>query len=137
MPLIGILLAQYWKPLLLAALVASALAYRAILVHQRDEARAQVTQTSAEMATLRTANQALGATVDQQNQAVARLKAEADAAENAMTARENTASSEATAALDKAEQQARALSAAPINAASGCEGAIQWGNARAVELSSW
>jgi len=137
MPLIGVLLSHYWKPLLLAVLVASALAYRAILIHQRDAAQQEVAQLTAEAAALRTSNQALGAMIDRQNAAVAELKATADAAVNTMAANEAAASREGATAEGKAEQQGRALIAAPIDAASGCEGAIRWGNARAVELSSW
>ncbi len=137
MPLIGILLSQYWKPLALAVLIVSALAYRAVLLHERDDARAQAAELSAQAAALRTANQALGATVDQQNQAVAQLKARADATENAMTANEDAAAREAVAEQDKAQQQGRALVAAPIDVNAGCAGAIRWGNAQAAELSSW
>ncbi len=137
MPLIGILLSRYWKPLALAVLVATALAYRAVLLHERDDARAQTAQLSAEAAALRTANQALGATVEQQNQAVAQLKARADAVANAMTASEAAASRAASAEQDAAQQQERALAAARIDATAGCEGAIKWGNAQAGGLSSW
>ncbi len=137
MPLIGVLLSQYWKPLLLAVLVASALAYRAILIHQRDAAQQEVAQLTTEAAALRTSNQALGAMIDRQNAAVAELKARADAAVNTMAAKEAAASREGATAEGKAEQQGRALIAASIDAASGCEGAIRWGNAQAAELSSW
>jgi hypothetical protein len=137
MPLIGVLLSQYWKPLALAVLIASAFAYRAILIHERDSARAQVAELTSEAAALRSSNQALGAMIDRQNAAVAELKARADAAENAMTASEDAAAGAGTAAEATAEQQGQALVAAPIDANSGCEGAIRWGNARAGELSSW
>lgn len=137
MPLIGILLSHCWKPLLLAALVVSALAYRAILIHERDDARKKVAQLTAEAAALRASNQALGALIDRQNAAVAELKARAGAAVNAMAANEEAASREGAAAEDQAQQQARALITAPIDSNSGCEGAIRWGNAQAAELSSW
>ena len=137
MPLIGMLLSHYWKPLLLAVLLASALAYRGILIHQRNDARAKVAQLAAEAAALRASNQALGAMIDRQNAAVAELKARADGAVNAMAAREEGASREGAAAQGQAAQQARALIAAPIDRNSGCEGAIRWGNAQAPELSSW
>jgi hypothetical protein len=137
MPLIGILLSRYWKPCALAVLVASVLAYRAILVHQRNDARQQVAQLTAEAAALRTQNQALGATIDRQNAAVAELKVRADAAVTAMEASEEAASREGAAAQGQAQQQARALIAAPIDIKSGCEGAIRWGNAQAAELASW
>jgi len=141
MPLLGILLSQYWKPVALAVLIASALAYRTVLLHERDDARAQAAQLSAQAQAqaqaLRVANQAFGATVDRQNQAVAQLKARADAVENALTAREKAAAGEAAAAQDEAAQQGRALTAAPIDVTAGCDGAIKWANARGPELSSW
>ncbi len=135
MPLI--LLSHYWKPLLLVALVAAAVGYRAVLLHQRDAARSRVTQLTVEAAALRSSNQALGAMIDRQNAAVAQLKAQADAAMSAMSASENAAAVAAGAADSKAEQQGRALIAAPIDVNAGCAGAIQWGNAQAAELSSW
>jgi hypothetical protein len=138
MPMIGILLSRYWKPLALVLLIAAALAYRAILIHQRDGALAKVTQLTAEAAALRASNLALGATIDRQNAAVAQLKATADAASSAMTSRAETASRQGAAAQDAAAQQARALMAAPIAAGSaGCLDAIKWGNAQAAELASW
>ena len=94
MPLIGIFLSHYWKPLALGVLMASAFAYRAILIHQRDEAREKVAQLTVEAAALRSSNQALGAMIDRQNAAVAELKARADAAVNAMAASEEAASRE-------------------------------------------
>ena len=60
MPLIGVLLTRYWKPLALAVLIAAAFAYRAILIHERDRARAQLAELTAEAAALRASNQALG-----------------------------------------------------------------------------
>jgi hypothetical protein len=137
MPLIGIILSRYWKPLALIVLVVSALAYRAILIHERDDARTKVAQLSAEAAALRASNQALGAMIDRQNAAVAELRAKADAAVNAMESSEQAASRAGAAAQSAAELQARTLMAQPIDAGSGCEGAIRWGNARAAELSSW
>jgi hypothetical protein len=137
MPLLGALFSRYWKPLGLAVLVASALAYRAILIHQRNDAREQAAQLSAEAGALRTSNQALGGTIDRQNAAVAELKAKADAAVNAMAASEDAAAREGAAAEGQAQQQARALIAAPIDFNSGCQGAIRWGNAQAAELASW
>jgi hypothetical protein len=137
MPLVGILLSYCWKPLAVLGLLASLLAYRALLVHQRDEARSQVARLGAEAAVLHAANQALGATIDRQNAAVAELRARADAAANAMASNEEAASREGAVASGQGEQQARALIAAPIRTDSGCEGAIRWGNARAAELSPW
>jgi|HubBroStandDraft_6_1064221.scaffolds.fasta_scaffold148146_3 hypothetical protein len=137
MPLIGVLLTRYWKPLALAVLIAAAFAYRAILIHERDRARVQLAELTAEAAALRASNQALGAMIDRQNEAVAGLKARADAAENAMTASEDGAARAGNAAAGAAEQQGQALITAPIDANTGCEGAIRWGNTQAGALSSW
>lgn len=68
--MIGFILSQYWKPIALAVLIAAGLAYRTVLIHQRDEARDQVAQLTAEATALRTSNQALGASIAQQNTAV-------------------------------------------------------------------
>jgi DNA polymerase III gamma/tau subunit len=137
MPMIGLILSQYWKPLALVVLIAAALAYRSVLIHQRDEARAQVAQLTAEATALRTSNQALGASIAQQNAAVTELKARADAALNTMAANETAALRAGASAQGQAQQQARALIGASIDANSGCLGAIDWGNAQAAELSSW
>ena len=137
MPLIGSLLVSYWKPLALMALIAGALAYRTILIHERDSARAQVVQLNQEAAALRASNQALGAAIQLQNAAVGKLKADADAATQVMNSRMAAASIAGIAAAARGADQARTLIAAPIESSSGCAGAIQWGNARATELSSW
>jgi hypothetical protein len=137
MPLIGILLSRYWKLLALGALLAGAIAYRAVLLHQLNAARERVTQLTAEAAALRINNQALGAMIDRQNAAVAELKARADAAVNTMAANEAAADRAGTAVQAQAQQQAQSLMTAAIDADSGCEGAIRWGNAQAPELSAW
>jgi hypothetical protein len=137
MALIGVILSQYWKPLALSVLMAAAFAYRTVLIHQRDEARDQVVQLTAEATALRTSNQALGASIAQQNAAVTELKARADAAVNTMAANEAAALSDGATAQEQAQQQAHALIASSIDANSGCQGAIQWGNAQAAELSAW
>jgi uncharacterized protein YcaQ len=137
MPMIGLFLSQYWKPLALTVLIAAALAYRTVLIHQRDDARSQVAQLTAEATALRTSNQALGATIAQQNTAVTELKARADAAVNTMAANEAAAIGAGATAQGQARQQASTLIDASIDASSGCVGAIDWGNAQAAELSSW
>ncbi|HXN86884.1 MAG TPA: hypothetical protein VN867_12485 [Candidatus Binataceae bacterium] len=137
MPLIGVLLARYWKPLALVVLLAGAFAYRVELIHQRNSALAEVAQLTAEAAALRVNNQALGASIQVQNAAIAKLKGDGDAAAQMMNSRMAAASMAGIAVAARGADQARALIAAPIESGSGCEGAIQWGNARAAELSSW
>ena len=137
MALAGLILSQYWKPLMLCALIAAALVYRATLIHQRDATRTQVAQLATDNAALRVSNQALSATISEQNAAVTALKARADAAVNTMAANESAALRAGAAAEGRAQQQAQALLAASIDANSGCEGAIRWGNAEAAELAKW
>jgi len=137
MPLIAVFLSHYWKPMALAGLLIAAFAYRAVLVHERDDARGKAAQLTTENAALQSSNQALGAMIDRQNAAVAGLRARADAAENVMAANEDAAARAGAAAVGKAAQQSQALIGAPIDPGSGCVGAIRWGNARAAELSSW
>ncbi|HLI78351.1 MAG TPA: hypothetical protein VKV03_00125 [Candidatus Binataceae bacterium] len=137
MTIVGLILSRYWKPLMLAGLMAAAVVYRAALIHQRDEARAQVAQLTTQDAALRASNQALSASITQQNAAVTALKARADAAVNTMAANEAAALRDGAATQGQAQQQAQALIAASIDANSGCAGAIRWGNAQAPELSAW
>jgi hypothetical protein len=137
MPLIASMLLRYWKPLAMVAVFAVALGYRAVLIHERDSARSQVVELTAETAALRVSNQALGASIQIQNAAIGKLKADAEAAAQMMNSRMAAASMAAIAAATRGADQARALIAAPIDSGAGCAGAIQWGNARAAELSSW
>ena len=137
MPLLATFFLRYWKPLLLMALMAGALAYRAVLLHQRDEARAALARVTADNELLQSANRAMGAEVNRQNAAVTELKTRADAAVNVMAADMAAAASAGSAAADAAGRQEHALIAAPIAPDAGCEGAIRWGNHEAAELSTW
>ena len=137
MTVVGLILAHYWKPLSMLALLAALLIYRGMLVWQRDQARAQAAQLVQENAGLRASNQAFGAEVERQNAAVIQLQREADAAANTMAANERGAAAAGLAAQAEAQRQAKALSAAPIAPNSGCEGAVKWANAQAAELATW
>ncbi len=128
-------LASLWKPLTLAAIVAGAVAYRAVLIHQRDAADAQVAQLSAQAAQLNASNQALTAAIAAQNAAVAQLKVQAASATALASVREQAAARTGAGALDAAAARAATLTGTPI--ASGCDAAIRWGNAQAVGLAGW
>ena len=67
-------LIQNWKVIALAAMVATVLIYRAVLVHQRDSARAQVTALSDAAAALRAENASMAAAVARQNEAIDALQ---------------------------------------------------------------
>jgi len=126
---------QLWKPVALALLIAAALGYRALLLHQRDAARAEATHLRDSLAGAEASNAALQSAIAVQNSAVAQLRAELEEGVQAAAARERAASARGAAAMRSATSGARALEAARIDA--GCAAAIRWGNAQAAELGRW
>ena len=124
-----------WRPVALAPLVAAALGYRALLVHQRDAARAEASHLSASLADAETSNTALQSAIASQNSAVAQLRAELEQGVRDATARERAATARGATAMRAAASGAQALQGARIEA--GCAAAIRWGNAQAAELSQW
>jgi hypothetical protein len=128
-------LIQNWKLIALAILVIAILVYRAVLVHQRDSARAQVAALTDAAAVLRAANASMAAAVTQQNQAVAALQAKMKLTQDAAAVRETQSANRASHALAQELAHSKALSNAPIPA--GCQAAIAWGNAQAPELGRW
>jgi len=128
-------LADLWKPLTLALLLAAAFAYRVVLIHQRDAARARAAQLTSRNAVLQASNQALSSAIAASNAAIARFKAKADSAAALARTREQAAARTGAGALDAAAHRAAAIERAPVD--SQCEGAIRWGNAQAVGLAGW
>ena len=128
------LAAKLWQPVALALLIAAALGYRALLLHQRDTARAEAAHRSAALADAEASNAALQSAIATQNSAVAQLRAELEQGVQA-AARERAATAVGTAAMRTAASGARALERARIDA--GCAAAIRWGNAQAAELGRW
>jgi hypothetical protein len=129
------LAAQLWKPVAIALLIAAALGYRALLLHQRDTARAEAAHLSAALADAEASNAALRSAIATQNSAVAQLRAQLEQEARAAVARERAATANGEAAMRAAASGARALETARIDA--GCAAAIRWGNAQAAELSRW
>jgi uncharacterized protein YlxW (UPF0749 family) len=129
------LAAKLWQPVALALLIAAALGYRALLLHQRDAARAAAAHLSASLADAEASNAALQSAIATQNSAVAQLHAELEQGVQAAAARERAATAVGTAAMRTAASGARALEGARIDA--GCAAAIRWGNAQAAELGRW
>jgi hypothetical protein len=129
------LMAGLWKPVAIALLIAAVLGYRALLLHQRDTARAQVTHLSASLADAEASNTALQSAIATQNSAVAQLRTQLAQGAQAAAARERAASANGAAVMRLAASGARALESAWIDA--GCAAAIRWGNAQAEELSRW
>jgi hypothetical protein len=128
-------LLQNWKLITLALLIATAVIYRAVLVHQRDSARAQATQLSTEAAVLRADNAAMKSSVGRQNAAIGALQQEMRVAQLEATQREAKYAASATEAMNQELARASAIRKAPVPA--GCQGAIEWGNAQGPELGRW
>src|SRR5713226_8280269 len=106
----ALMLANYWKPIAIAVAIAAALAYRGILIHQRDAARVETASMTAQVADLKSAEAAC-------EDAAARESAAAE------TRQANVAAAAAAAASEEA-RRAAAIQSAPI--ASDCAGAIRW-----------
>jgi hypothetical protein len=135
MPAIGMLALTYWKPIAFAIAITAALAYRGVLVHQRDSAQATVATMAAQLDGLKAAEAACEDAVARQNQAVAAIKANAERA--AAAAASHQANVASAAAISAAEEDRRAAAMAREPVATDCAGAIRWGNAQARELGKW
>jgi hypothetical protein len=123
------------KWLALGVLVAALIAYRALLVHQRDAAVAQAAQLRTQLTSVTVANQAMQAAVTQQNAAVAALRKQAAAATQQAAAQAAAATQAGTELALQAQAQAASLKSAVVP--SDCAGAIAWGNAQGAELGKW
>ncbi len=128
-------LARAWKPLTLALLLAAGVAYRVVLIHQRDAARVEAAKLTSQNAGLRASIRALNSAIAAQNAALAGLKAKADSVAALARQRERTAAQAGAGALDAAARSAAAIERAPVD--SQCAGAIRWGNAQAAGLAGW
>jgi hypothetical protein len=128
-------LAQLWKPIGLMLLLAAALGYRALLIHERDAARAQAAHLQSALTEAQAANTAMRNAVTAQNAAVARLSSKLKQSADEAAARERSAATESAAVMRRASEDARALVRARMG--SGCAAAIRWGNAESAELARW
>jgi hypothetical protein len=131
----ALLIANYWKPIAIAVAIAALLGYRAVLVYQRDAARAATAAMTAQVADLKSANAACEDAVARQNAAVSALAASAARKTAAAQTREANAYAAASSAASAEARRADAIQTAPI--ASDCAGAIKWANAQAAELGRW
>ena len=128
-------LISYWKPLALAALIATALVYRAVLIHQRDTARANAASLLQKNAALMADNTAMRAAVSNQNAAIENLRTAMSNAQAAAQARAAGAQARGARALQSSLARANQLKTAALPA--GCDAAIRWGNAQGPELGRW
>ena len=128
-------LIQNWKLIALVVLVAAAFGYRAVLIHQRNNAQAQVTALSEAAAVLRADNASMAAAVARQNEAIDALQAKMTLARSDATQREAQYANSAAQAMTRELAHAHAVRNAPIPA--GCQSAINWGNAQGPELGRW
>jgi hypothetical protein len=131
----ALLASGLWKPVAIALLIAAVLGYRALLLHQRDTARAEAAHLSASLADAEASNAALQSAIATQNSAVAQLRTQLEQGAQAAAARARAATANGAALMRTAAVGARALEGARID--TGCAAAISWGNAQAAELSRW
>jgi hypothetical protein len=131
----ALLIANYWKPIAIAVAIAALLAYRAVLVHQRDAARAATATLTAQVADLKSAELACENAVARQNAAVSALAASAARETAAAQTREANVAAAASSAATAEATRAAAIETAPI--AADCAGAIKWANAQAADLGKW
>ncbi len=120
---------------MLAAIVAGALIYLSVLVHERNAARSEVRRDSAQIVDLQSSNQQFQAAVGQCNAQVTRLRSAAGALAREQQARENSFNQRANAIVAASATQAAILQTAKI--APDCENAIRWGRAEGPELGRW
>src|SRR5260370_34077588 len=106
MPLL--MLANYWKPIAIAVALAAVFAYRAILIHQRDAARAETASLTMQVADLKSAEAACEGAATRQNAAVNALPA-ASAGES--SAPQTRSANDAPAAAPPASNDARPIPA--------------------------
>ena len=127
---------QLWRPVALALLVAAALGYRALLVHQRDAARAASAHLSASLADAEASNTALQNAVATQNSAVAQLRAELEEDQAGWPRRANAprppTARQRCAPRPTAPRRSRAHVLRPD-----ARRRVRWGNAQAAELGRW
>ena len=129
------LIAGLWKPLALVGLVAAALVYRSVLIHERDAAQAQVAAITAQAQQYKAADDACVAAVAQQNAEVKKLREdEAMVLEAAQTREANVVANAETHAA-QATKTADALAHAKLG--QGCDAAIKWANQQGAELGKW
>ncbi|MGH7935215.1 MAG: hypothetical protein ACREQN_18895 [Candidatus Binataceae bacterium] len=128
-------LTTLWKPAALAIVIATALIYRGVLIHQRDAARVQATTLQNQVADLSASNAAFQSAVARQNAAVEALRQKMGEAEVAAHQREQQLISRGAAIMRSHYQRAVTLQHASVP--SDCEGAIKWGNAQGPELGQW
>ena len=129
------ILAEYWKPLALIALVAAALIYRTVIVKERDAARAQVAAITAQAQQLKAADDECVAAVGRQNAAVEKLQSDEEMALKAAETREANVVADAETRAAQAKTTADALAHAKLGA--GCAAAIKWANQQAPALGKW
>lgn len=127
--------ARYWKPIALALVLTAAFAYRAVLVHERDTARAEAARLTAENAQLRARIDQLTPALKRQNAAVAAMRQRAAKAAASLATRGRAADAQARRLGARAAREASEIAHARIEA--GCAAAIRWGNREAKELSRW
>jgi uncharacterized protein len=128
-------LSYVWKPLAIAAALAALIGYRAMLVSQRDAARAQAATLSERLSQCAASTDALKRAIAEQNAALARMRDEQSQAAAMQRSREAASAARAEAVFKREAAKANAIGNEDVP--SDCEGAIRWGNGEGPELGQW
>jgi hypothetical protein len=126
---------QNWKPIVVALAMIGVVAYRAVIVHQRDSARAQLKELTAQAAELNARERACENAVKRQNAVVAAIRE--TAMRDLMAAETRQANVVADAARAQVNDARRAEELKSAEVAGGCDAAVEWGIAQARELGKW
>jgi hypothetical protein len=128
-------LIQNWKAIALIAMVATALIDRAVLVNERDTARAQAAAESGAATVLRLEKVSLTAAVARENAAAGALQDKIKLAQRRATQRKARYAAIETKEMNRELAHANAIRIAA--SPPGCQGALDWGNAQGPELGRW
>jgi hypothetical protein len=120
---------------MVAILIFAAVAYRAVLIHERDSARAEAAKAEAALTQCHANEQTYQQAIANQNAKIAAQAEQAHQDVLAAEARATLAENDAQAIVARANLTASSLIRAPI--ADGCPAAIAWGNAQAPALARW
>ncbi|HVA69680.1 MAG TPA: hypothetical protein VNF45_10225 [Candidatus Binataceae bacterium] len=135
MSAILILVARHWRIGVVALALGVAGVWAAVMIHERNAARAESIRLTAQVADLKASNGSLQAAITTQNAAVDKLRTTLLNENAAAVARESAAAARGAQAVVAAGNRAAALEHSAVGA--GCGAAITWANQQAMELGRW
>jgi len=127
--------ARHWRIGVVAIALAVAGAWAAVIIHERNAARAESARLEAQVADLKVSNGSMQAAIAAQNAAVDKLRTTLLSENAAAAARESAATVRGAQMMMTAGNRAAALEHSAVGA--GCGAAVAWANRQAKELGAW